>query len=177
MAIVSRRPRRVEQDTEDAESVMTAAAGGLGQRFMRKVAGIAHVGTDSSDSDTESDTVDVEKQEKKCRKRSKSTSSPEKDHKSKSPKHVKEKDFAASGKADVRTESNQPTDAEKVKKEVEAKKSRGIAQATKLNQLEQTVPADAQMPPESVEKVREAQERLTANRSSSKVWRVRLSGS
>lgn len=42
MAIVSRRVRRVGPvDPEDAQSAMTAAAGGLRQRLFRKVAGIS----------------------------------------------------------------------------------------------------------------------------------------
>ena len=137
MAIVSRRGRRVEKDVEDAESVMTAAAGGLKQKFMRKVAEISHhhgkgsttsgsEGGLTSGSDTEGEDVEKAEKRKKKRTRSKSHSSP-----------TKEK----------------PSEAAKVKEEVEAdKKKRSITQAAKLNQLEQSVPADAQLPPESVDK-------------------------
>lgn len=132
MAIVSRRPRRVENDPEDAESVMTAAAGGLRHRFMRKVAEISQGGkaSDSSGSDTsatESD-EDPERAEKRKKKRAK------KARKSTST-------------------SSSPTAVSRADNDGAEKKKTGIVQAAKLTQLEQTVPADAQMPPDMVEKV------------------------
>ena len=64
MAIVSRRPRRRETDPEDAESVITAAAGGLRERFLRKVATITHGDRSSSSDDSSQDEKDLEKGEK-----------------------------------------------------------------------------------------------------------------
>ncbi|RXK36611.1 hypothetical protein M231_06152 [Tremella mesenterica] len=137
MAIVSRRARRVENE-EDAESVMTAAAGGLRQRLMRKVAEISHHGKGSTTSDSDngdtsgsdSDT-DVEKAEKKKRKKSRSKSQS-------SPKSEK-------------GETLKPTEAAQVKAEAE-KRKRSLASAAKLTQLEQNVPADAELPAEVVDK-------------------------
>ena len=143
MAIVSRRPRRRDNDIEDAESVMTAAAGGLRQRFMRKVAGIAHgdksgssgsEGTVTSGSESDSD---VE------------WSGPKKEMK----KTKKQSDVAKSPKTTT-TSPKSPTSAQEVQEQVEAeKKRRSLANAAKLTQLEQTVPSDAQMPADLVEKV------------------------
>jgi metal transporter CNNM len=144
MAIVSRRPRRIENDVEDAESVMTAAAGGLRQRFMRKVAEISH-GKNSSGSEggntsgSDSDT-DVEKAEKEKNNRKKSRTKSE----------AKSERTASSPSSTLG-----PSAAEQIKTE-HKKKSSGIAQAAKLTQLEQTVPADAQMAPEMVDKVSES---------------------
>ena len=150
MAIVSRRPRRVENETEDVESVMTAAAGGLRQRFMRKVAEISHGGKSSSESSSDSET-DVERNAAAARKDRKERKRGRKGSKSSS---------SGSGDAEKKGEKNavpmkkEDSAAEKVKKDVEARKgSRGIVEATKLTQLEQSVPADAQMPAESVGKV------------------------
>ena len=133
MAIVSRRSRRIEHDADDAESVMTAAAGGLRQRFMRKVAEISHTaksGSDSSGSDhSPSDTdEDVERGEKRNKKKAKNV---RKSHSS----------------------GSSPTAVSQGEQEEVEKKKPGLAQAAKLNQLEQSVPADAQMPPSMVEKV------------------------
>ncbi|WVR07902.1 hypothetical protein IAU60_004945 [Kwoniella sp. DSM 27419] len=140
MAIVSRRPKRVENDPEDAESVMTAAAGGLRQRFMRKVAEISH-GNRSSDSEgsgTETDS-DVErngeKSERKRRKRKAKRSQSGSEDNTVSP---------------TSTRVAAPTAAENYKEQTATKK--GIVEKAKLTQLEQTVPADAQMPAGAVEK-------------------------
>jgi metal transporter CNNM len=140
MAIVSRRGRRIENEQEDAESVMTAAAGGLRQRFMRRVAG-KKSSSGSSGSDTDSD-VEQGLSEKRKKKRTKSKSS-------------------------TGTTSTSPTAAEGVKAahEEKAEKERA-AQASKrsasqeagkknslaLAQLEQAVPADAQLDPARVER-------------------------
>ncbi|WVF68326.1 hypothetical protein IAT40_003091 [Kwoniella sp. CBS 6097] len=142
MAIVSRRPRRIENDPEDAESVMTAAAGGLRQRFMRKVAEISHHRSDSEGSGSETDT-DVERAEKGEKKRRK--------------KKVKSSQSGSEGTAisptSTRVGNNTAADEikEEAKREQETKK-KGIVGKARLNQLEQTVPADAQMAPGAVEK-------------------------
>ncbi|ORX37563.1 hypothetical protein BD324DRAFT_385136 [Kockovaella imperatae] len=147
MAIVSRRPRHRDADPEDEESVMTAAAGGLRQRIMRKVATITH--GDRSSSDSSSDENDVEKNDPKARQR-------------KATKKVKRKekgDKASSGTSSSGspTEPNRPLDkptkAQEVKNQVEAEtKKKSFVESARLTQLEQTVPADAQMPPQLVEK-------------------------
>ncbi|WRT69876.1 uncharacterized protein IL334_006867 [Kwoniella shivajii] len=138
MAIVSRRPKRVEQDLEDAESVMTAAAGGLRQRFMRKVAEISHGNKSSSDdSSSESDT-DVERAEKGEKKKRK--------------KKTKRSVSGSESTAVSPTSTSAADDIkEKAKLEHETKK-KGLVEKAKLTQLEQTVPADAQMAPGAVEK-------------------------
>lgn len=138
MAIVSRRGRRVE-DNEDAETVMTEAASGLRQRFMRKVAEISHGGK-TSGSDTESSSEEgtavergerAEKKKRKKRQGSSSTTSP----------------------ASPSSPAAQATQAEQIKQDTEAdNKKCSLAYAAKLTQLEQTVPADAQLPPGMVEK-------------------------
>ncbi|KAK6908644.1 hypothetical protein I204_02063 [Kwoniella mangroviensis CBS 8886] len=143
MAIVSRRPKRVEKDLEDAESVMTAAAGGLRQRFMRKVAEISHGNKSSSDSDSsETDTdVDVERGEKgENKKRRKKT-------------RIRRINSGSDGTA-VASSPTSTTAAEEVKlqQEQERKKKASLVEKAKLTQLEQTVPADAQMAPGAVEK-------------------------
>jgi metal transporter CNNM len=146
MAIVSRRPRRAD-DIEDAESVMTAAAGGLRQRFMRKVAEISHgrsnsSGSDTSSSESENDEANPDKRKKK-RVKKLSTSST----------------ATASSPVDlavpVGAMEMKKTEAQKVKDEEENKKKSGgiIGQGVGLRQLEQAVPADAQMAPGMVEKV------------------------
>ncbi|ORY34620.1 hypothetical protein BCR39DRAFT_585588 [Naematelia encephala] len=132
MAIVSRRGKRVENDPEDVESVMTAAAGGLKQRFMRKVAEISHgnksSGSDTSSSDSESD---VERADKKAEKKAKRRGRKHSTHDS----------------------TDTPSKAQQVKEAAEAdKKKRSLVQATKLTQLEQSVPADAQMPADSIDR-------------------------
>ncbi|OCF34400.1 hypothetical protein I316_03914 [Kwoniella heveanensis BCC8398] len=142
MAIVSRRPRRIENDPEDAESVMTAAAGGLRQRFMRKVAEISHHRSDSEGSGSETDT-DVERAEKGEKKRRK--------------KKVKSSQSGSEGTAisPTSTRVGNNSAAEEVKEDAkrdEEKKKKGIVGKARLNQLEQTVPADAQMAPGAVEK-------------------------
>lgn len=155
MAIVSRRPRRIENDPEDAESVMTAAAGGLRQRFMRKVAEISHggkssssgseSGTDGSDADT-----DVERGEKDHDKNK------DKDKKKRRKDRRKSSIKSEGGPSSSQTSPTStvgPTPAETYKAQTEQKKKSAIAQAAKLTQLEQTVPSDAQMPPEMVDKV------------------------
>ncbi|GFZ49868.1 Protein MAM3 [Saitozyma sp. JCM 24511] len=154
MAIVSRRPRRIENDPEDAESVMTAAAGGLRQRFMRKVAEISHggkssssgseSGTDGSDADT-----DVERGEKDHDKNK------DKDKKKRRKDRRKSSIKSEGGPSSSQTSPTStvgPTPAETYKAQTEQKKKSAIAQAAKLTQLEQTVPSDAQMPPEMVDK-------------------------
>ncbi|WWD20450.1 hypothetical protein CI109_104926 [Kwoniella shandongensis] len=143
MAIVSRRNRRVENDPEDAESVMTAAAGGLRQRFMRKVAEISHGGhksdSDTSSSDSETDVERAEKGEKKKRKKMSKRSTSGSSATATSPTSA-----TASAADEIK---------EKARLEAEQKKKKtGLVQAAKLTQLEQTVPADAQMPAEAVEK-------------------------
>ena len=165
MAIVSRRPRRREADVEDAESVMTAAAGGLRQRFMRKVAGITHGDRSSSSDESSPDDKDVEKGQQLKRKKSRKTR--RKKDKGEGDKGKGEHDSSGSssgspakpaqeikeakGDKEAQTKKSQ---AEEVKDQVEAeKKKRTFADAAKLTQLEQTVPADAQLPPEMVEKV------------------------
>lgn len=133
MAIVSRRSRHLDAGVDDAGSVMTAAAGGLRQRFMRKVAEISQGKSPSSSSSegggtsgSESDS-DVERAERKKKKRSKKTES-----------HAM---------------TNNPSEAQQIRDEVENnKKKRSITNAAKLTQLEQIVPADAQLPPGMVEK-------------------------
>ncbi|KAK8849819.1 hypothetical protein IAR55_005155 [Kwoniella newhampshirensis] len=147
MAIVSRRNRRVENDPEDAESVMTAAAGGLRQRFMRKVAEISHGGhrsssdSDNSSSDSETDVERAEKGEKKKRKKMSKRSTSASTTTAVSPS-------SATGPSTAADEVK-----ETAKQEAEQKKKKtGIVQAAKLTQLEQTVPADAQMPADAVEK-------------------------
>jgi metal transporter CNNM len=152
MAIVSRRPRRIENDPEDAESVMTAAAGGLRQRFMRKVAEISHggkssssgseSGTDASDADT-----DVERGEKENDKNK------EKDKKKRRKDRRKSSIKSEGAPSSSPTSTVGPTPAETYKVQTEQKKKSAIVQAAKLTQLEQTVPSDAQMPPEMVDKV------------------------
>lgn len=64
MAIVSRRVRRVGPvDPEDAQSAMTAAAGGLRQRFFRRVAGISGNRSFSDGDSSASGEEDLEKGE------------------------------------------------------------------------------------------------------------------
>ncbi|WVQ95879.1 hypothetical protein IAU59_002978 [Kwoniella sp. CBS 9459] len=144
MAIVSRRPRRIENDPEDAESVMTAAAGGLRQRFMRKVAEISHHRSDSDGSGSGSETdTDVERAEKGEKKR-----------------RNKKTEYSQSGSegtaiSPTSTRVGNNTAADEIKEQVkrdEEKKKTGIVGKARLNQLEQTVPADAQMAPGAVEK-------------------------
>ncbi|WWC66089.1 uncharacterized protein I303_108711 [Kwoniella dejecticola CBS 10117] len=142
MAIVSRRPKRVEKDLEDAESVMTAAAGGLRQRFMRKVAEISHGNKSSSDSDSSDETdTDVERGEKEEKKRRKKRN---------------KRSNSGSETTAVSPTSTNVTAAEEIKEnakaEQEKKRKGGMIEKAKLTQLEQTVPADAQMAPGAVEK-------------------------
>ncbi len=147
MAIVSRRGRRVENDLEDAESVMTAAAGGLRQRFMRKVASKVGKGSGSSDDSDESDEVDPEKADAKKRKTKKAHSN---SNSSTSTEKEKEMENARLEKL----ANKKPSAAEEIKNQTEAeKKKKSLVQAAKLTQLEQAVPADAQMAPERVERV------------------------
>lgn len=181
MAIVSRRPRRVENDPADAESVMTAAAGGLRQRFMRKVAEITHGGssgsdTDSSDSDTDLGKAEkANKKHKRSRRKSeagkstkgsvKSTSSPTSTVAPGSTEADKVKNdaratAAAEAPANKRDREAQATAEdksampmnEKAGAPEKKKTGSGIAQAVQLTQLEQSVPADAQLPSELVDK-------------------------
>ncbi len=133
MAIVSRCPRHIENDRVDAASVMTAAAGGLRQRFMRKVAEISHGGKSASDSSgSDSSASDCDGDVERAAKRSK--------------KRTKESRKSSSN-------SNTSTAVSQADRDIAENKKRGIAQAAKLIQLEQAVPADAQMPPALVEKV------------------------
>ena len=164
MAIVSRRPRRRDADPEDSESIMTAAAGGLKERFMRKVAGIAHGDKSSSSGseDSSADENDVEKGEKLKRKKSRkvkrdrSEKSPRKRDRTNSNGQKKSptSSNSSSGEATATSSSVQPSQAEEVKAQVEAeKKKKAFSYSAKLTQLEQTVPADAQIPADLVEKV------------------------
>ena len=140
MAIVSRRPRRVENDPEDVESVMTAAAGGLGSRFMRKVAEISHGGKSASDS-SGSDS---------------SASEGDEDHKKRNRQRTKKaRKSNSSGSSPTAVSREDQLEVNKKAQEAETK-TKGITQVAKLTQLEQTVPADAQMPPAMVEKVCQA---------------------
>ncbi|WWC73902.1 uncharacterized protein I206_107874 [Kwoniella pini CBS 10737] len=142
MAIVSRRPKRVEKDLEDAESVMTAAAGGLRQRIMRKVAEISHGNKSSSDSDSSETDTDVERGEKDEKKRRKKTRNKRANSGSETT--------AASPTSTTVTAAEEIK--ENVKAEEERKRKGGLVEKAKLTQLEQTVPADAQMAPGAVEK-------------------------
>ncbi|KAK4689883.1 metal transporter CNNM, partial [Tremellales sp. Uapishka_1] len=124
MAIVSRRGRRVENDPEDVESVMTAAAGGLRQRFMRiaeKVHGGKSSGSEGSDTDSDVESHDSPKKKTRTKK---SNSPP----------------------------STSAADQIKLEARTDATKKSTLAEATRLTQLEQTVPADAQLAPERVDK-------------------------
>ncbi|WVW87114.1 hypothetical protein I302_109171 [Kwoniella bestiolae CBS 10118] len=144
MAIVSRRPKRVEKDLEDAESVMTAAAGGLRQRFMRKVAEISHGNKSSSDSDSSETDTDVERGEKG-----------EGNKKRRKKRRTKRINSGSDGTA-VASSPTSTSAAEEIKnqqtQEQERKKKASLVEKAKLTQLEQTVPADAQMAPGAVEK-------------------------
>lgn len=125
MAIVSRRARP-PPDVEDAESVMTAAAGGLKSKFMRHVHTIGHKsssGSDSGSTDSDSDS-DVELGKKKNHRR------------------VFQRRKSVSTANSSPTE---PTAAEKVKAETEEKKKSTLLSAAKLNDNEQNVPADAEL--------------------------------
>ena len=131
MAIVSRRPRHIENDRDDNASVMTDAAGGLRQRFMRKVAEMSYGA--KSDSNGSEDSAsgseeDIERGEKQNKKRNRKT--------------------RKSGSS-----ASSPTAVSQPEQDETKDHKRGIAQAAKLSQLEQTVPADAEMPPAMVEKV------------------------
>ncbi|KAL7425285.1 hypothetical protein Q5752_000973 [Cryptotrichosporon argae] len=143
MAIVSRRGRKVENE-DDEESIMTAAAGGLRQRLMRKV----HDFTASSDSDTESET-DVEQGRKQRRKRS----------------HGSHTSSGSSPTAATSTAASEPTAADRIKEEArekakqddekraeDKKKKNTLKGVTQLKSQEQNVPADAALPAERVEK-------------------------
>ncbi|WVQ84841.1 hypothetical protein IAT38_006998 [Cryptococcus sp. DSM 104549] len=161
MAIVSRRPRREPgvTDPEDAQSVMTAAAGGLRQRFMRKVAEIGHGNRSGSGSDTSSDeegdaavSGDVEKGEKKV-KRSKRG----KKHARAGSATTSDGDGTVVGPTEadeVKESARREQEMRKLDKqqESEKKKGSGLVNAAKLQQLEQSVPADAQMSNDAVEK-------------------------
>lgn len=181
MAIVSRRSRRVENDPADAESVMTAAAGGLRQRFMRRVAEIAHGGSSGSDTDSSDSDTDLGKAEKASKKHKKSRRKSEAGKSSKgsiqstgSPTStvapgkteadkVKNDALLTTAVAATITESDREVGAttedkaavptnEKGGVSEKKKNSTGIAQAVQLTQLEQSVPADAQLPSELVDK-------------------------
>ncbi|ODN76402.1 CBS domain-containing protein [Cryptococcus wingfieldii CBS 7118] len=147
MAIVSRRAKRVEPEIEDAQSVMTAAAGGLREKFMRKM------GMGGSDSESSDDEVDVEKGEKKKKRRM-----------SKSKKRRGSGSSTDETAVGPTPETAPATEASEIKRkaqdeELKKQKSRegkekkgSLVQAAKLTQLEQTVPADAQMSNQAVEK-------------------------
>ena len=140
MAIVSRRSRRVEHDPEDVESVMTAAVGGLRHRFMRKVVEISHGGKSASDSSS-SDTS--------------ATEGDEDDERKKKPNKKRTKQARKSnsdGSSPTATSQADRDETAKRMEEAETKR-KGLTQAAKLIQLEQIVPADAQLPPDMVEKV------------------------
>lgn len=132
MAIVSRLSRHVD-DSEDVESVMTHAAGGLKHRIMRKMAdlSLAHKSSSSGGSDTSSDT-DIELGHKKSMFRRKSTASSAPTTSSSPAEHLKE------------------TIQQKAREDTE-KTKRSIAEAARLNQNEQLVPADAELPSKNLE--------------------------
>lgn len=136
MAIVARRGKAVDPDVVDTQSVMTAAAGGLKHRLMKKVAEIGH--KSGSDDDSSSDDVELAQKKKHFfRRKSISTTG------SSDP---------AAGDSEHRTAASSPTDAEKVKATTMAdRKKLNIANAAKLSQNEQLVPADAEIPATNLE--------------------------
>nr|ODN86745.1 hypothetical protein L203_03994 [Cryptococcus depauperatus CBS 7841] len=148
MAIVSCRsrlppPSTIAAEEEDTRSIMTAAAGGLRKRFLRKVAEIGH--GKSSDEDSEEDqATDLEKGEKM-----KSSIRPQTSPGSESST------ISPSSSLTVTTEAeNIKASALSVSQEKPTKESRkvsSLAHVAKLTQLEQTVPADAQMSSLAVE--------------------------
>ncbi|WWC92621.1 uncharacterized protein L201_007580 [Kwoniella dendrophila CBS 6074] len=161
MAIVSRRPKRVEKDLEDAESVMTAAAGGLRQRFMRKVAEISHGNKSSSDSDSSETDTDIERGEKGIHKRRKTKS--RRSHSASTESNSNSTATAVSPPTTTSDSTNAPapvtqvkdTEANRIKENAtkeQQKKKASLVEKAKLTQLEQTVPADAQMAPDAVSK-------------------------
>ncbi|ORY22900.1 hypothetical protein BCR39DRAFT_550565, partial [Naematelia encephala] len=145
MAIVSRRPKNRDLDIQDAESVMTAAAGGLRQRFMRKVAEITHGDKSVSNSSGSEGTItasegesDVERGEARKKKRTKKANkNQQQDEENKENGHKKELSEA---------------DIVKNQAKVEEEKRKSFGLGNKLTQLEQVVPADAQIPASMVEK-------------------------
>ncbi|WVQ75716.1 hypothetical protein IAR50_005346 [Cryptococcus sp. DSM 104548] len=148
MAIVSRRAKRVEPEVEDAQSVMTAAAGGLREKFMRKI------GMGNSDSESSDEEVDLEKGEKKKKRRmSKSKrrrgSGSSGDHTADSPTS---ESAPATEASEIKRKAKADQELKKERSREGREKKGSLVQAAKLTQLDQIVPADAQMSNQAVEK-------------------------
>ncbi|KAL1412592.1 hypothetical protein Q8F55_000339 [Vanrija albida] len=130
MAIVSRRGLVV--DDADVESVMTASANTLKQRFMRKVAEISQGGKSSGSSGSETDTDDDSKVDVELAKKSKKRS---------------RRKSVSTTKSSSQSSPTEPTEAENIKTKTEAKKVEAEAnKSLALSTLEQAVPADAELP-------------------------------
>ncbi|AAW46675.1 conserved hypothetical protein [Cryptococcus deneoformans JEC21] len=159
MAIVSRRVRRVGPvDPEDAQSAMTAAAGGLRQRFFRRVAGISGNRSFSDGDSSASGEEDLEKGEggKKKKRRRKNAEKHDRAGSCSSDNHTIVRPISSDD--DGFTEADEIKRMAKEQQEAEMKQQRGkdskkgsLVQAAKLTQLEQSVPADAQLSNDAVE--------------------------